>query len=161
MEMMQEKWKEILGYEGVYQVSSFGRIKRLSTGKILRPNLSGSYPSVTLCMNKVKKDFSVHTLVCRAFNGTKPTPDHEVNHIDGIKTNNRHFNLEWVTKSEQQRHRYKILGHNGPMTGKSHSVETRAKIARWTTANSSRMNELKRLKRGAHELRNQSQGDQG
>ncbi len=59
----------------------------------------------------------------------KPTPKHEVNHKDGIKTNNFYHNLEWVTKVEQQKHRYHILGHRSPMLGKKHSKETLEKLS--------------------------------
>lgn len=125
---MIESWKDVIGYEGHYEVSSLGKVKRVETGRILKPNLTGNYPSVTLCVLSKKQDLRIHTLVCTSFIGPKPTPFHEVNHKNGLKTGNYYENLEWVTKSEQQQHRYRVLKKPGGMTGKKHSKEAMQKL---------------------------------
>lgn len=113
---MTEIWKDIEGYDGFYQVSNEGRIK--STGgtcgtcerkeKIRTPSITkDGYVKVRLLRSGKDKTERVHRLVAAAF---VPNPDGKdtVNHIDGNKTNNRSENLEWVDRSEQMLHAYKI-----------------------------------------------------
>lgn len=101
-----EIWKNIKGYEGLYQVSSEGRIKSLKWNKerILKPGIDrGGYLLVTLCAGGKPKTLKVHRLVCQAFH-----KNHEnkpcVNHIDEDKTNNAASNLEWSTYEENNNH---------------------------------------------------------
>lgn len=98
---MAEEWLPIKGYEGLYEVSSFGRVKSLNYGrtaapKLLRQHLRGEYLSVTLYKDKSHSKESVHRLVASTFH---PNPSWlpQVNHIDEDKLNNRADNLEWVT----------------------------------------------------------------
>lgn len=105
-------WKDIEGYEGLYQVSDDGQVRRLmSNGKtrILKPWKSYNY--YTLCLSKKceKKTKAVHRLVAETFLG-KPTEYREVNHKDGNKLNNRLENLEWVTQRENSLHAVDVLG---------------------------------------------------
>lgn len=102
--MADEIWKDIKGYEGLYQISNLGRVKSLGNGnsnksklKIMKTTLNHKgYPMISLCKDGVSKKFSVHRLVAEAF---IPNPDNlpQVNHIDEVKTNNRIDNLEWCT----------------------------------------------------------------
>lgn len=96
-----EVWKDIQGYEGLYQVSNMGRVKGLRKNKILHQLQRGhGYLTVDLYKDGVpRKKESVHRLVATAF---IPNPDgkREVNHIDENKQNNMATNLEWVTRSE-------------------------------------------------------------
>ena len=112
----QEIWKDIKGYEGLYQVSNIGRIKSLKKyhGKtenwiereiILKPQISNTgYYRVRLS-NKGVKVFSVHRLVAKAFI-ENPNDYKEVNHIDGNKINNCSINLEWCSRSQNEKHAY-------------------------------------------------------
>ena len=104
-----EIWKDIAGYNGDYQVSTFGRVKRFhkhTPPRILKPQLLGEYLSVNLCIGGKLKHQKVHVLVAKAF---IPNPDNkpEVNHDDGNKFNCHVSNLYWATKSENQQHAVK------------------------------------------------------
>ena len=105
---MNEIWKDIAGYEGMYQISNFGRIKSYRKGKrakspneyILTPTISNNgYQQVTLYKSQTDRHkFLVHRLVALTF---IPNPDNleAVNHIDENKLNNHVDNLEWCTLS--------------------------------------------------------------
>ena len=111
--MIEEIWKDIEGYEGLYQVSSEGRIKSLSrltsngrkiAEKILKPSNNGwGYLQVILCKDGKHINHRIHRLVAQAF---IPNPENkpEVNHIDENKENNNVDNLEWVTSKENSNH---------------------------------------------------------
>lgn len=114
-----EVWKSVLGYEGLYEVSNFGNVitkQRYVNGPrglakrkehILKSFKSNSgYLRVSLYKNGLEKHFSIHRLVAIAF---IPNPENklEINHINGVKDDNRICNLEWVTKSENEKHAYK------------------------------------------------------
>lgn len=111
-----ERWLPIVGYEGWYEVSDLGRIKRVAAGRgstvgrILRDqDHRDGRRSITLKRSREQHTFLVHRLVAAAFH---PIPDYpcEVNHKDGQPANNRADNLEWVTKSENGFHAYRVLG---------------------------------------------------
>ena len=100
-----ERWKDIQGYEGLYQVSSEGRVKslerydacnRLVEEKILKQIENSGYLYVQLSKCGTKKRFSVHRLVAENF---IPNPNNlqQVNHKDENKKNNKVDNLEWCT----------------------------------------------------------------
>ena len=123
--MEQEIWKDIHGYEGLYQVSNMGRVKSLSHvilrsngfpqsfgERILSPRNSNGYRCVSLC-RVTKKTFYVHRLVADAFipnpNGYK-----EINHKNEDKADNRVENIEWCSR------RYNLLyGCRGDKAGHS------------------------------------------
>ena len=94
---MIEEWKDVVGYEGLYQVSNFGNIKSLFRYKRqLKPVIRNGYESVKLCKNKNAKFVSVHRVVAEAF---IPNPQKLpiINHKDENKQNNCVENLEWCT----------------------------------------------------------------
>lgn len=114
-----EIWKTIRNYEGLYEISSSGRVKSLpkynrTTEKILeiqnRSNKKSSYKSICLTKEKKKKTFSIHRLVAEAFIPFIDKNKIFINHIDGNKQNNNKDNLEWATPSENNLHAYKYLG---------------------------------------------------
>lgn len=102
---MQEVWKDINGFEGVYQISNLGRLKSFkkeAKGKILsNTNKKGGYFSIILSKGDKVKSTRIHRLVAEAF---IPNPDKltQVHHKDGNKQNNHIENLEWI--SERQHH---------------------------------------------------------
>lgn len=93
---MEEIWKDIDGYDGMYQVSNTGRVKSVRKNIILRQGIARGYKSVILSTNNIPKNYSVHRLVANAF---IPNPDNlpQVNHKDENKANNCISNLEWCT----------------------------------------------------------------
>lgn len=116
-----EIWKDIKGFEGIYQASNLGNIKSLKRlvkhpkqglkivhERIMLQNAKTSYCIVTLCKTK-RYNKLVHRLIAETFiENTLNKPC--VNHIDGNKKNNSINNLEWVTYSENEKHSYRILG---------------------------------------------------
>jgi hypothetical protein len=123
-----ELWKEvdwIDGYRGVMEVSNHGRIRRKSykyeaTGrwgtlhtttkpdKLLAPYTEkNGYPSVAVQIDGKRRKFSVHRLVGRAF-VSGYSPELTINHINGVKTDNRAENLEWVTLARNTQHQWEI-----------------------------------------------------
>lgn len=122
--MNHENWKEIGGYEELYEVSDIGRVRRIApyrqfvAGRIKAQYVNRGYPVVCLSNKNTVKTPLVHGLVAAAFIGPKP-PGLEVNHKNGIKTDNRTENLEYVTRSENQLHAYRI-GLQKPAVGENH-----------------------------------------
>lgn len=104
--MEKEIWRDITGYEGRYQISSFGRIKSFWRGaeRILKAEISrNGYLRVDLRSHGSHKHFCVHRLVANAF-VDNPNLKPQINHRDGNKLNNQASNLEWVTATENIRH---------------------------------------------------------
>lgn len=122
-----EIWKNIEGFENLYQVSTYGRIKSLGNGnstntntkqkRILKTNLSkNGYEKIKLFKDGKRYYFNVHRLVALTFLANDFNKS-EVNHKDGNKINNNISNLEWVTASENQLHAFKY-GLQKSKTGK-------------------------------------------
>ena len=105
---MEEIWRDIEGYENIYQISNLGRIKSFKGHeKILKPRKDGNgYLQVDLCKSGKIKKFLIHRLVAIAFI-LNPKNKPCVNHIDGNKENNCIDNLEWCTVQENNIHAFK------------------------------------------------------
>lgn len=115
-----EHWKEIKGYPGYY-ISDYGRIKSFKKGKakILKPRKrKNGYLDVNLCNDGQKKKFLIHRLIAEAFL-LNPENKPEINHKNGVKTDNHVKNLEWVSKSENELHAYRI-GLKKGLKGEKH-----------------------------------------
>lgn len=107
---MKEIWESVKGYEGLYEISDLGRVKRIyKNGKtrILKPSCNKQgYVQLALSKNNKLKTFKIHRLVAIAFIKNSSNK-REVNHIDGNKKNNSLNNLEWVTSKENIEHAIK------------------------------------------------------
>ena len=100
---MAEKWRDINGYDGVYQVSDLGQVRNTQTNKILHPTkLKNGRIYVTLSSDGFQKKYTVHNLVADAFLGECPA-GHEIRHRDGDFTHNELSNLEYITRQESQK----------------------------------------------------------
>jgi len=156
-----EEWRDIEGYEGLYQVSNYGRVKsverreKLSDGRyrtrrekirIVRKNREG-YEQLSIWKNSKQRTVIVHRLVANAF---LPCPGvgYEVNHKDGNKTNNTLENLEWVTHSYNTKHTFAELGRVGKTTMRKLSPEQVREI-RSSTESDRQLSEKYRVARSA------------
>lgn len=131
---MSEIWKDILGYEGIYQISNLGRCKKLyrewfggnggkrfTEEKIMTPHYSKfGYNHQPFIKNGKLKDLRICRLVAIAF---IPNPENKpfVNHKDGNKANDNAGNLEWNTRSENDMHAFKN-GLRSAMTGSKNGM---------------------------------------
>lgn len=114
---MPEEWRAVDGYSGEYHVSNYGRVMSYKDKRIrlLKACIGRSgYPHVILCKDGKTKTIPVHKLVLEAFKGKMPKGC-EARHMDGTKTNNRADNLEWGTRSQNSRDKFR---HGTDIRGK-------------------------------------------
>ena len=116
-----EEWRPVVGYEGVYSVSSLGRVRaeerrqgnKRFKARILRPGISHGYQQVSLTLHGEARNERVHRLVLNAFRG--PCPEgFETSHEDNVRTNNRLSNLEWKPRVWNRAEPYRNGRSRGP-----------------------------------------------
>lgn len=120
---MKEVWRDINGYNGLYQVSNLGRVRNAKTLRLKKLETRyDEYLFVRFYSNGYSGMRSVHRLVAETFIENKNSNRNQVNHKNGIKIDNRADNLEWVTQSENLRHAALFL--RKPLGGK-HAIRVR------------------------------------
>jgi hypothetical protein len=131
-----EEWRPVVGYEGLYEISSHGRLRSIDAvtispggkkytrqGRLISLTTEGiGYWRALLYRGDGRRGRKIHQLVAESFLPPKPTPAHVINHIDGVRKNNRPENLEWVTQGENIRHAYRI-GLRRPRTASANAGE--------------------------------------
>ena len=124
-EIENEVWKDIDDYEGLYQVSNLGRIKRIYPYEHLISNSKNSkgYYTVGLTKNNIRKNKMVHRLVAKAFI-LNPDNKKEVDHININRTDNRVENLKWVTHKENCNNPISKINYSNTRKGKTVYVYT-------------------------------------
>lgn len=133
---MSEEWRPVVGYEGWYEVSNAGRVRRVRRGygtwpgRVLRPSpTSRGYAGVDLGHGEPSgKTVHIHRLVLEAFVGPPPSPKHEANHIDRNRMNCALENLEWVTAKENNRHSYDARKNAMPRGERHHNARLTTKV---------------------------------
>lgn len=143
---MLEVWRDVVDFEGYYQISNYGNVKtverydqkrkRVIPERLRKPVCIHGYLYCELWKNGNHQRRAIHRMVATAF---LPIADGqtEVNHKDGNKANNCVVNLEWCTHSENQTHAYRTLlktpynraGENNPMYGKHQTEKAKALIS--------------------------------
>ena len=131
---MSEQWKPALDFEGYYEVSSEGRVKRVAysdnsqIGAIMAPRRKASgYINLRLSMNGTVSEVPAHRMVAMAFLDRIPGKN-DVNHKNGVRDDNRVENLEWCNPSENALHKFRVLGHVSKGRGLPGSGQTQAKL---------------------------------
>ena len=120
-------WVPIRGYEDLYELNEIGEVRRKTKlivckdgrrktikSRLLKVSIGNhGYKCVTLSMSDKKKSFLVHRLIASHFMGPSLNPkETDINHKNGIKTDNRIENLEWITRGDNVRHAHKIGLHD-------------------------------------------------
>lgn len=134
-----EEWRDIPGYEGLYQVSDQGRVrsaKQFNFGSIKRLSITRKgYSRANLCRDSKQKNFYVHVLMAAVFIGPKPE-GHEVDHINRIRDDNRIENLRYLPKEKNRvghavtpETRAKMSAAHAGKTRQPPSLETRQKLS--------------------------------
>lgn len=123
---MTERWLPIEGYQGLYEISDFGRVKSLRRGKAIRARIlkpvvqkKTGYLYITLVQNEVKENKRINLLLLETFSPPRLS-GMQSRHLDGNRANNRLDNLAWGTAKKNQEdriaHGTKLFGENNPIS---------------------------------------------
>ncbi len=125
----EERWAAVPGYEGLYEVSTHGRVRRSSksnsapAGFVRKQNLTwDGYPAVSLCKRQKYWHVKTHRLVALAFLGPAPFSGAHVAHFDGDKTNNHVSNLRWTSAKENEADKRRHGRVHGAHPGERHHM---------------------------------------
>ncbi len=146
--MSKERWRDVVGYEGFYQVSDMGRVKRMVSIKCKQERLRKpvktryGYLSVSLYKYNQENKMFIHRLVLMAFVGP-PRTDDVTRHLDGNSTNNNLTNLKWGTHKENTQDSIKhgtksnppLVDNRGSKNGRSKLTESQASKIRTMAKN--------------------------
>lgn len=127
--------RPVVGYEGLYEVDSSGRVfgvervidvrggqqqsKTIPSRELAAHIDRRGYAKVVLSREGSSRKHAVHRIVLMAFAGPPDPGQTDGNHKNGVRSDNRIENLEWVTRSENHVHKFRVLGSHHPMTGKT------------------------------------------
>ena len=137
----REVWMPIIGYEGFYEISTYGRVARRENmvcgkpTKVLAPSATNGYLHVSLSVNNVITSHRIHVLVLKSFCGDRPFEGAHAAHNDGDRLNCRLSNLRWATPKENQddikRHGRRPCGNNvfGAVLTDEKVIEIKSMIA--------------------------------
>lgn len=140
---MTEEWRDVIGYEGYYQVSNIGRIRRVKQyrntffGRIIKPSLKKKgrayYKYVTLSKDNIVKTLAIHRMEAIAFLGIPIESKNVTRHLDGNSLNNIISNLEWGTMSENTKDSIRhgtFVDNTGSKHGMSRLTESMISVIR-------------------------------
>lgn len=129
-----EIWKDVVGYEGLYMVSSLGRVVSLSKRNgvsyrqpfIMKPAIGkrGGYLHIVLCVNNIKKDMKIHRIVAQAFIDNPNNYPH-IDHINTNRLDNTKENLRWCTRSMNRSNPISAKRWSEARTGKSNTARSK------------------------------------
>lgn len=112
MIVIQENWRPVLGFEGLYEVSDMGTVRGLDRvlnkgrkwkGAIRKPYTGGRYSAIALNREGRTHQGHVHVLVCEAFHGPRPSSNHHVRHLNGDHKDNRASYASMLTRPDADR----------------------------------------------------------
>lgn len=98
-----EEWRDVPVWEGYYEASTLGNIRRTKNKRLLKPGTDGRYCIAFLCKNGKREHFKWHRIIANTFPELVQNewfPGAEIDHISGVKTDNSVFNLRWVNHKE-------------------------------------------------------------
>lgn len=135
-----EEWRDVPGFEGTLVASSHGRVARIqgySTGYgytgVSVHQSKGSHPALTAKMKPTNRgcyNIAIHRVVAVTFLGNPPEGKYDINHLDGVKSNNKPDNLQWISRGDNVEHARQTGLHKDPLRKYTESHYKRARALR-------------------------------